>query len=46
MKKRLVYAVFALMLLGISMSGCRSKELCPAYTVDADNIEVIQEDQS
>jgi hypothetical protein len=43
MKKRIVFAVFALMLLGISLSGCRSKELCPAYT-DADSVELRQEE--
>jgi hypothetical protein len=32
MKQRVIYAFFALMLIGISLSGCRSKELCPAYT--------------
>lgn len=31
MRKRIVFAVFALMLTGIVMSGCRSQELCPAY---------------
>lgn len=45
MKKRIVFAVFALMLLGISLSGCKSKELCPAYT-DADPIEIRQEENA
>ncbi len=45
MKKRIVFAVFTLMLLGISLSGCRSKELCPAYT-DAVQVEIIQEDNA
>ncbi len=31
MRRRIVFAVFALMLLGVSLSGCRSQELCPAY---------------
>jgi len=44
MKKRIVFAVFTLMLLGISLSGCRSKELCPAYT-DAEPIEINLEDK-
>lgn len=45
MKKRIVFAVFALMLLGVSLSGCRSKELCPAYT-DAAPIEINLEDNA
>jgi uncharacterized lipoprotein YehR (DUF1307 family) len=40
MKQRVIYAIFALMLIGISLSGCRSKELCPAYT---DNISTTEE---
>lgn len=31
MRKRIVFAVFALMVLGFSLTGCRSQELCPAY---------------
>lgn len=31
MRKRIVFAVFALMVLGVSLSGCKSQELCPAY---------------
>lgn len=31
MRKRIVIALFALMLTGIVMTGCRSQELCPAY---------------
>ncbi len=45
MKKRIVFAVFALMLLGISLSGCRSKELCPAYT-DATQVELTSEENA
>jgi len=45
MKKRIVFAVFALMLLGISLSGCRSKELCPAYT-DATPVELTQQENA
>ncbi len=39
MRRRIIFAVFALMLLGVSLSGCRSQELCPAYT----NSEVVSE---
>lgn len=42
MKKRIVYAVFALMVLGVSLNGCRSQELCPAYT---DSTNTTQEQQ-
>lgn len=31
MRKRIVYAVFALMLLSVTLSSCRQQELCPAY---------------
>jgi hypothetical protein len=31
MRKRIVFALFALMVLSLSFSGCKSKELCPAY---------------
>jgi len=31
MRKRIVFALFALMVIGISLSGCKSQELCPAY---------------
>jgi hypothetical protein len=32
MKRRIVFALFALMITGAILGGCRSKELCPAYT--------------
>jgi hypothetical protein len=31
MRKRIVFAFFALMVLCFSFSGCKSKALCPAY---------------
>ncbi len=32
MKNKIGFFLLALMLLGLTMSGCRSHELCPAYT--------------
>ncbi len=46
MKKRIVYAVFALMLIGLSLSGCRSQQLCPAYTDSAEQTEQLQENNA
>lgn len=43
MKKRIVFAVFACMVLGLSLSSCRSKELCPAYTDSQPTIEAAAE---
>lgn len=37
MKKRIIYAFFILMIVGISLAGCRSKQLCPAYTDNNSN---------
>jgi hypothetical protein len=31
MRKRIVFALFALMVIGLSLTGCKSQELCPAY---------------
>lgn len=31
MRKRVVFAIFALMVLASGLTGCKSKELCPAY---------------
>ncbi len=31
MRKRIVFALFALMVVGFSLTGCKSQELCPAY---------------
>ncbi len=42
MRKRIVYAVFALMVISMTLSGCRSKELCPAYGDAA--TEQVQQD--
>lgn len=46
MKKRIVFAVFAVMLIGVSLSGCKSKELCPAYTDSHQAVEVNTEDNA
>ena len=35
MKRKIGLFVFALALLSLGMSGCRSRELCPAYTSDS-----------
>jgi hypothetical protein len=35
MRKRIVFALFAFMVIGISLSGCKSQELCPAYGENA-----------
>ena len=43
MKRKVIYACFALMLLGISLSSCRSQELCPAYTEDTTETQNISE---
>jgi len=32
MRRKIGLFVLALMLLSLSMSACRSRELCPAYT--------------
>jgi hypothetical protein len=44
MRKKIVFALFALMVLSFSFSGCRSKELCPAYGDSA--TEKVQENLS
>ncbi len=31
MKKRIIFALFVLMITGIALTGCKSQELCPAY---------------
>lgn len=41
MKKKLYLMLFALMLLGFSMTGCRSRELCPAYTESQPTTEEV-----
>jgi hypothetical protein len=44
MRKRMVFALLALMVIGFSLTGCKSKELCPAYGDSA--IEKTQVDLS
>lgn len=44
MKRRVIYALFALMMIAASFTGCRSQELCPAYG-DA-TVEQTQENLS
>ncbi|MDX9941583.1 MAG: hypothetical protein RBS53_05120 [Bacteroidales bacterium] len=41
MKRKIGLFVFALALLSMGMSGCRSRELCPAYT--SDNLPGVEE---
>lgn len=43
MKRKLSLLFFALMVLSLSMSACRSRELCPAYTDSQPVEEVVQE---
>ncbi|MBW6497443.1 MAG: hypothetical protein K0B09_03560 [Bacteroidales bacterium] len=43
MKRKLGLLVFALMVLSLSMSSCRSRELCPAYTDSQPVEELVQE---
>lgn len=31
MKKRIMFALFVLMIAGSALTGCKSQELCPAY---------------
>ncbi|MFP4289549.1 MAG: hypothetical protein ACLFQS_09840 [Bacteroidales bacterium] len=31
MKKRIIFALFVLMIAGTALTGCKSQELCPAY---------------
>lgn len=46
MKRNLSLVFFALMVLGLSMTGCRNRELCPAYTDSQPLTEVPAEDIS
>lgn len=45
MKRKIALFAFALALLSLGMSACRSRELCPAYTSDSMPVaeESIQE---
>jgi hypothetical protein len=38
MKRRVIFALFALSLLSFSFVGCKSQEICPAY--GDSNVEV------
>jgi hypothetical protein len=42
MRKRIIFALFAIMVLSFSFTGCRSKALCPAYGDSA--TEQVQDD--
>jgi hypothetical protein len=38
--------ILAFMLIGLSLSGCRSRELCPAYTDSSPVMELPAKDLS
>jgi len=46
MKNKIGFFLLALMLLGLTMSGCRSHELCPAYTDSEAVTEEIMEENT
>ncbi|MFO7978649.1 MAG: hypothetical protein R6U64_08310 [Bacteroidales bacterium] len=45
MKRNLALLFLGTMIMGLSMSGCRNRELCPAYTDSEPLTQQVAQDQ-